>query len=115
MQCFVSDKSFLTRPLDGTEWQSIKDLDGKTARPRIRSCSICDPFILIIREDDTIGLFIGEIEKGKIRRKDMSPMGEKVTELPELSMQSTLTKARRHPSTLQATSSRTQAACSKHS
>ncbi|PIL30998.1 hypothetical protein GSI_05691 [Ganoderma sinense ZZ0214-1] len=64
---------------DGTERQSIKDLDGNTARPRIRSCSICDPFILIIREDDTIGLFIGEIERGKIRRKDMSPMGEKTS------------------------------------
>ncbi|KAG9311848.1 CPSF A subunit region-domain-containing protein [Chiua virens] len=38
---------------------------------------ICDPFVLILREDDTIGLFIGEMERGKIRRKDMSPMGEK--------------------------------------
>ena len=47
-------------------------------RPRIRYCSICDPFILIIREDDSIGLFVGEAERGKIRRKDMSPMGEKV-------------------------------------
>ncbi|KAI0699171.1 CPSF A subunit region-domain-containing protein [Cerioporus squamosus] len=64
---------------DGTERQSIKDLDGSTSRPRIKSCSICDPFILIIREDDTIGLFIGEIERGKIRRKDMSPMGEKTS------------------------------------
>ncbi|TBU39387.1 CPSF A subunit region-domain-containing protein [Dichomitus squalens] len=64
---------------DGTERQSIKDLDGNAARPRIKSCSICDPFILIIREDDTIGLFIGEIERGKIRRKDMSPMGEKTS------------------------------------
>ena len=63
---------------DGTERQSIKDVDGNTPRPRVRSCSICDPFILILREDDTIGLFIGEIERGKIRRKDMSPMGEKV-------------------------------------
>ncbi|RPD55582.1 hypothetical protein L226DRAFT_490064 [Lentinus tigrinus ALCF2SS1-7] len=64
---------------DGSERQSIKDLDGNTPRPRIKSCSICDPFILIIREDDTIGLFIGEIERGKIRRKDMSPMGEKTS------------------------------------
>ena len=66
---------------DGSERQSIKDLDGNTLRPRIKSCSICDPFILIIREDDTIGLFIGEVERGKIRRKDMSPMGEKVNSL----------------------------------
>ena len=66
---------------DGSERQSIKDLDGNSPRPRIKACSICDPFILIIREDDTIGLFIGEVERGKIRRKDMSPMGEKVNSL----------------------------------
>jgi len=53
-------------------------MDGKLLRPKIRSCSICDPFVLIVREDDSIGLFIGETERGKIRRKDMSPMGEKV-------------------------------------
>lgn len=47
-------------------------------RARIKACSICDPFVLILREDETIGLFIGETERGKIRRKDMSPMGEKV-------------------------------------
>ena len=33
---------------------------------------------MIIREDESLGLFIGEAERGKIRRKDMSPMGEKV-------------------------------------
>jgi hypothetical protein len=64
---------------DGSERQIIKDVDGNMPRPRIRACSICDPFVLILREDDTIGLFIGETERGKIRRKDMSPMGEKVS------------------------------------
>lgn len=63
---------------DGTERQIIKDLENNIPRPRIRHCSICDPFIMIIREDDSLGLFIGELERGKIRRKDMSPMGEKV-------------------------------------
>ncbi|KIL64860.1 hypothetical protein M378DRAFT_77599 [Amanita muscaria Koide BX008] len=62
---------------DGTERQIIKDMDGNVPRPKIKACSICDPFVLIFREDDTIGLFIGEMERGKIRRKDMSPMGEK--------------------------------------
>jgi hypothetical protein len=47
-------------------------------RPKIRGCSISDPFVFIVREDDSIGLFIGETERGKIRRKDMSPMGDKV-------------------------------------
>ena len=63
---------------DGTERQIIKDADGNMPRPKIRACSISDPFVLIIREDDSIGLFIGETERGKIRRKDMSPMGDKV-------------------------------------
>lgn len=48
------------------------------ARPKIRACSICDPYVLVFREDDTIGLFIDTEKGGKIRRKDMSPMGDKV-------------------------------------
>ena len=48
-------------------------------RPKIRACSISDPFILILREDDTLGLFVGEAERCKIRRKDMSALGEKVS------------------------------------
>jgi hypothetical protein len=63
---------------DGTERQIIKDMEGNNQRPKIKYCSISDPFVFILREDDTIGLFIGEPERGKIRRKDMSPMGEKV-------------------------------------
>ena len=64
--------------IDGTERQIIKDMEGNNQRPRIKYSSICDPFVFILREDETIGLFIGEPERGKIRRKDMSPMGEKV-------------------------------------
>jgi cleavage and polyadenylation specificity factor subunit 1 len=67
--------------IDGTERQIIKDMDGNMPRPKIRSCSISDPFVFIVREDDSIGLFIGETERGKIRRKDMSPMGDKVSSL----------------------------------
>ncbi len=63
--------------LDGTERQCIKDVDATGPRPKIRACSIADPFVLIVRDDDTIGLFI-ETDRGKIRRKDMSPMGDKV-------------------------------------
>ncbi|KAL0578769.1 mRNA cleavage and polyadenylation factor subunit [Marasmius crinis-equi] len=62
---------------DGTERQIIKDMDGHSPRAKIKACSIMDPFVLIFREDDSIGMFIGEFERGKIRRKDMSPMGEK--------------------------------------
>ncbi|KAG7097937.1 hypothetical protein E1B28_005248 [Marasmius oreades] len=62
---------------DGTERQIIKDMDGHSPRAKIRGCSILDPFVLIFREDDTIGMFVGQPERGKIRRKDMSPMGEK--------------------------------------
>ncbi|KAI0062778.1 hypothetical protein BV25DRAFT_1855577 [Artomyces pyxidatus] len=64
---------------DGTERQIIKDMEGNNYRPKIKQCSICDPFVFILREDETIGLFIGESERGKIRRKDMSPMGEKTS------------------------------------
>ncbi|TFK16893.1 hypothetical protein FA15DRAFT_650709 [Coprinopsis marcescibilis] len=64
---------------DGTERQTIQDMDGKLLRPKIRACSINDPFVLIVREDDSLGLFIGETERGKIRRKDMSPMGDKAS------------------------------------
>ncbi|KAF9448151.1 hypothetical protein P691DRAFT_801258 [Macrolepiota fuliginosa MF-IS2] len=62
---------------DGSERQTIPDKDGNMPRPKIRACSISDPFVLVVREDDSIGLFIGESERGKIRRKDMSPMGDK--------------------------------------
>lgn len=65
---------------DGTERQTIPDKDGNMPRPKIRACSISDPFVLVLREDDSIGLFIGEAERGKIRRKDMSPMGDKVSQ-----------------------------------
>lgn len=67
---------------DGSERQIIPDKDGGMPRPKIRACSISDPFVLVLREDDSIGLFIGEAEKGKIRRKDMSPMGDKVRDRP---------------------------------
>ena len=53
-------------------------MDKNVPRAKIKHCSILDPFVLILREDETIGLFIGELERGKIRRKDMSPMGDKV-------------------------------------
>jgi cleavage and polyadenylation specificity factor subunit 1 len=46
-------------------------------RAKIKACSICDPYVLIVREDDTIGLFI-DAQRGRVRRKDMSPMGDKV-------------------------------------
>ncbi|KAF5370352.1 hypothetical protein D9758_007006 [Tetrapyrgos nigripes] len=71
---------------DGTERQVIKDTESTknpsqaaVPRARIRACSISDPFVLIIREDDSIGLFIAEPERGKIRRKDMSMMGDKTS------------------------------------
>ncbi|THU95820.1 cleavage factor protein [Dendrothele bispora CBS 962.96] len=71
---------------DGTERQVIKDTESSknpsqpaVPRARIRACSISDPFVLIFREDDSIGLFIGEVERGKIRRKDMSMMGDKTS------------------------------------
>lgn len=65
--------------IDGTEKQVIKDMDGNMTRPRIRYASIYDPCIVILREDDTMGLFIGEPSKLKLRRKDMSMLGDRVS------------------------------------
>ncbi len=39
---------------------------------------ISGSFVLTVKEDDSIRLFIGKTERGKSRRKDMSPMGDKV-------------------------------------
>ncbi|KZV86543.1 hypothetical protein EXIGLDRAFT_712088 [Exidia glandulosa HHB12029] len=62
---------------DGSERQVIKDVDGATPRAPIISCSISDPFVAIVREDGTLGLFVGKTGKGKLRRKDMSSLGDK--------------------------------------
>lgn len=64
---------------NGSERQTIQNVDGKMTRPKIRYASICDPYVLVIRDDDSLGLFIGR-EGGTIRRKDMSPMGEKTSQ-----------------------------------
>lgn len=72
----------LTHPTDGSERQNIKDLDGSTPRAKIKSCSIADPYVVVVREDNTLGLFIGETGKGKMRRKDMSMLGDKVDNCP---------------------------------
>jgi cleavage and polyadenylation specificity factor subunit 1 len=55
-------------------------MDGTIARPKIRACSVSNPFVLIFSEDDMIGLFIGETEQGKIRQKDIPLMGDKVSQ-----------------------------------
>lgn len=63
--------AFTSPYLDGTERQVIKDVESSfsaSAAPRanIRSCSISDPYVLIVREDDTMGLFIGVAGKGLV-------------------------------------------------
>jgi cleavage and polyadenylation specificity factor subunit 1 len=63
---------------DGSERQLLKDTDGNTVRPKIRLALIADPYILILREDDTLGLFVGEPSRSKLRRKDMTAFGDKV-------------------------------------
>jgi hypothetical protein len=89
-------------------------MDGNMTRPKIRACSIADPFILIIREDDTLGLFVGEAERGKIRRKDMSAMGEKVTAfMPTRDALADDIRPNRRLDTWLLRSVRTRAGCSK--
>jgi cleavage and polyadenylation specificity factor subunit 1 len=36
-----------------------KDMDGNMPRPKIRGCSISDPYVFIVRKDDSIDIFIG--------------------------------------------------------
>ncbi|KAJ7757023.1 CPSF A subunit region-domain-containing protein [Mycena metata] len=72
----VTTNSIRVLEPDGSERQNIKDMDGNMPRPKIRACSILDPYVIVIREDDSIGMFI-ETDRGRIRRKDMSPMGDK--------------------------------------
>lgn len=85
--------------IDGGEKQTVKDTDGNMTRPKIRSACIMDPYVLILREDDTLGLFVGEPSRGKVRRKDMSAFGDKVDNiltttcssyLPNLGLEATL-------------------------
>ena len=71
----------MLRLTDGTEKQNIKDAEKNILRPKIRACHISDPYVLILREDDTLGMFIGEADRGKVRRKYMSAMGDKVNNL----------------------------------
>jgi hypothetical protein len=79
-ECIGSQKLWMSDhlSLDASERQSIKDMDGVPKRPKIRYCCISDPFVLVLRDDDTLGLFVGDAERGRIRRKDMTPMGDKV-------------------------------------
>ncbi|KAF7329846.1 Cleavage and polyadenylation specific protein [Mycena kentingensis (nom. inval.)] len=72
----VTTNSIRVLEPDGSERQNIADKDGSMPRAKIRACSICDPYVIVIREDDSIGMFI-DTDRGKIRRKDMSPMGDK--------------------------------------
>jgi len=57
-------------------------MDGTASRSRIKACSVLDPYVLIIREDETIGLYLGVESRGKLRRKDMTAMGDKASPLP---------------------------------
>ncbi|KAH7107502.1 CPSF A subunit region-domain-containing protein [Auriculariales sp. MPI-PUGE-AT-0066] len=64
---------------DGSERQNIKDLNNTTPHAKIKACSISDPYVVVVREDGSLGLFIGETGKGKMRRKDMSALGDKAS------------------------------------
>jgi hypothetical protein len=61
---------------DGAERQLIKDVDGPAARARIRAAAVCDPYAAVLRADGTLGLFVAA-DARKLRRKDMSALGDK--------------------------------------
>jgi cleavage and polyadenylation specificity factor subunit 1 len=67
--------------VDGAERQLYLDADGNKPRPKIKAAHVADPFIVVIREDDSFGLFVGDTAKGRVRRKDVSHFGEHVSAL----------------------------------
>ncbi|QRV81748.1 cleavage and polyadenylation specificity factor protein [Ceratobasidium sp. AG-Ba] len=64
---------------DGAERQVYLDADGNKPRPKIKSACVADPFIVVLREDESFGLFVGDTAKGRVRRKDVSHFGENGT------------------------------------
>ncbi|ELU39366.1 cleavage factor protein [Rhizoctonia solani AG-1 IA] len=64
---------------DGAERQLYLDAEGNKPRPKIKVAHVADPFIVVLREDDTFGLFVGDTAKGRVRRKDVSHFGENGT------------------------------------
>ncbi|CAE6441366.1 unnamed protein product [Rhizoctonia solani] len=64
---------------DGAERQLYLDAEGNKPRPKIKVAHVADPFIVVLREDDTFGLFVGDTTKGRVRRKDVSHFGENGT------------------------------------
>ncbi|KEP51741.1 cleavage and polyadenylation specificity factor protein [Rhizoctonia solani 123E] len=64
---------------DGAERQLYLDAEGNKPRPKIKAAHVADPFIVVLREDDTFGLFVGDTTKGRVRRKDVSHFGENGT------------------------------------
>lgn len=73
--------------IDGTERQLYLDADGNKPRPKIKAAHVADPFIVVMREDETFGLFVGDTAKGRVRRKDVSHFGENVSLTFFLSME----------------------------
>ncbi|KAG8693476.1 mRNA cleavage and polyadenylation factor subunit [Ceratobasidium sp. 394] len=64
---------------DGAERQLYLDADGNKPRPKIKTAYVADPFIVVLREDESFGLFVGDTAKGRVRRKDVSHFGENGT------------------------------------
>ncbi|KAG8692927.1 mRNA cleavage and polyadenylation factor subunit, partial [Ceratobasidium sp. 395] len=64
---------------DGAERQLYLDADGNKPRPKIKAAYVADPFIVVLREDESFGLFVGDTAKGRVRRKDISHFGENGT------------------------------------
>ncbi|KAG8744304.1 mRNA cleavage and polyadenylation factor subunit [Ceratobasidium sp. 414] len=64
---------------DGAERQLYLDADGNKPRPKIKGAYVADPFIVVLREDESFGLFVGDAAKGRVRRKDVSHFGENGT------------------------------------
>ncbi|KAG8688697.1 mRNA cleavage and polyadenylation factor subunit [Ceratobasidium sp. 423] len=75
----ITTNSIRLLEADGAERQLYLDAEGNKPRPKIKAAHVADPFIVVLREDDTFGLFVGDTAKGRVRRKDISHFGENGT------------------------------------
>ncbi|KAF8600601.1 hypothetical protein BDV93DRAFT_608605 [Ceratobasidium sp. AG-I] len=75
----ITTNSIRLLEADGTERQLYLDADGNKPRPKIKAAHVADPFIVVMREDESFGLFVGDSAKGRVRRKDISHFGENGT------------------------------------
>ncbi|KAG8922734.1 mRNA cleavage and polyadenylation factor subunit [Tulasnella sp. 418] len=74
-ECFVQVMTNVIRVMEpnGNERELIKDLDDSNkALPKIRSAQVSDPHVLIVREDNSVSLFVGDMMSKSVKKVSTS-------------------------------------------